>query len=110
FSLIINSSDRLIIRQLLGAAAVGVYSAAYQLAQYTVMMVLLSVHSAGYPLLLRAFERGGRLKAREQAYRNVSLLLAVGVPAAAGVSLLTTNLAYLFMGELFRDSAHLILP
>src|SRR5690606_21646245 len=60
---------------------------------------------ASWPLVVRALEREGAGAARELALRGTALLLAIAVPSAAGLALLSREIGGLLLGEGFRHAA-----
>ncbi|MBI3992231.1 MAG: oligosaccharide flippase family protein, partial [Candidatus Lambdaproteobacteria bacterium] len=107
---VITSSDRLLIAWLLDDASVGVYAAGYDLAEQGVMLLLTIVNTAAYPLAVHAMEDGGPTLARAQLVQNGTLIVAVGLMAAAGLSVLAPQIVAVLIGEQFRPGALLIMP
>jgi O-antigen/teichoic acid export membrane protein len=65
---------------------------------------------AGEPLVLAAFERGGRHAAEREARGLISTMLLIGVPAATGIALVAEPLAEALIGEEVRAGAMVIIP
>lgn len=107
---VINSSDRLFLAHLHGTAAVGTYAVAYDLSQQGLYALMLVVYLAGFPLAVRALETGGEPAARQQLGRHATLLLAIALPAAVGLSLLAGNVAHVLLGAEFREGATVLIP
>lgn len=107
---IIDSSDRLILGWLMGAGAAGCYSAGYDLANQSIGMLMAVINTAAFPLLVQALEQGGEKKARARLAQNTAVLFMAGLPAAAGFAMLSGNIAGVFLGESFRESAVSIMP
>lgn len=107
---IISSSDRFIIAWFLGEGSAGLYSAAYDLGQQSITLLMMAVNLAGYPLVLRALEQNGIVAAQGQLRRNGTLLLAVAFPAAMGMAVLAPNVSKVMLGAGFREDAALLLP
>lgn len=110
FGFIINSSDRVLIGWLIDEEAVGIYSASYDLAQYTLSTVTTVVGQAAYPLTVRALESEGVETARRLLSRQGLLVVAVAAPAAAGMALLSGNIAWVLLGNEFRAGAAALIP
>lgn len=109
-SFVISSSDRFIIAWLLGEGPAGLYSASYDIGQQSIILLMMAVNLAGYPLALRALEQKGANAAQEQLRRNGTLLLAVAFPAAVGMAVLAPNVSAVMLGGGFREDAILLLP
>ncbi len=107
---LLDACDRFLISWLLSADALGRYGAAYDLASFSIGMLLMVVNLAGYPLVIRAFERGGLEPARPELAGNLTALLGIGLPATLGLALLARPLADLVLGEPFRADAAVLIP
>lgn len=107
---VVNSSDRFLIGAMLDVDSVGGYSVGFDFAQYSLGMLMVVVNLAAYPLIVRALENRGVAEANEELRLNATLLLAVGVPSAAGLAFLAPNIAEVFLGEKFKDIAKVIIP
>lgn len=107
---IVTSSDRFLLGWFLDTGATGLYSAGYDLANYSVTMLLTIVNLAAYPLTVRALEQQGAVAARRQLSDTLLLLLAVGLPAAAGLVLLADPIARVVVGAEFATAAAAIMP
>jgi O-antigen/teichoic acid export membrane protein len=71
---------------------------------------MMSVYSAMFPLAVRLLEEKGADAARERMSDNASMLLAVGLPGAVGLAVLTGNVAHCVLGEQFRSAAANVVP
>jgi len=102
---VINSSDRLIIGQLLGDTQSGFYSVAYDLSHHSVGIILIAVNMSTYPRAMEAFKDGDVAHAQGQLARNFRLLFGLGLPAATGLTLLRSNVAQTVLGAGYAESA-----
>lgn len=109
-SFIVNSSDRFLIGWFLDTDAAGLYSAGYDLAQYSITMLLTVVNLAAYPLTVRALEQEGPEAARERLHDTLLLLLCIGLPAAAGLTLLAGPVAQVVVAPEFTGTAAAVIP
>lgn len=107
---IIDSADRFMIARFLGTEAVGVYSAAYDLASQPLQLLMMAVNLAAYPLAIRAYDAHGVSGALAQLRTNGTFLLAISLPAAVGMVVLSAPLTEMLLGEEFRTAARFILP
>ncbi len=107
---IIFSLGRLMLQRLAGTEAVGLYAAAYDLTQQTITMLMMVVNLAAYPLVLHALERRGVPAAREQLGRQMVVLLAIALPATAGLALLRSSAAAVLLGPQFRAAGRAVIP
>ena len=107
---IVTSSDRFLLGWFLDAGATGLYAAGYDLANYSVTMLLTIVNLAAYPLTVQALEQSGAAAARQQLRDTLLLLLAVGLPASVGLMMLAGPIARVVVGAGFADTAAAIMP
>lgn len=109
-SFLIASSDRFILNHISGVESAGLYSAAYDIADQSLGVLMMIVNLAAIPLAFRALELHGVQAAKEQLRENIIMLLAVALPAAAGFVLCAPNIAEVVLGEHFREAAKIIIP
>jgi O-antigen/teichoic acid export membrane protein len=109
-TIVISTCDRFLIDWRLGEISAGLYSVAVDFTTQTITMLLMIVYLAAFPLAVRAWEHGGREPATEQMRTNVSLLMALGLPCAVGLSILGPGMAHAFLGMRFRATAAEIMP
>ena len=107
---VVDSVDRFMIARYIDTEAVGAYAASYDLTSQSLHVLMMSVNLAAYPLAIRAYERGGDGAAIEQARRNGSLLLAIAVPATAGLIVLAPEIVGTLLGTEYQATAIEILP
>jgi O-antigen/teichoic acid export membrane protein len=107
---VITSSDRFLIGWLLGEEKVGLYAAAYDLANLSLGLLLTIVNLAAYPLVVRALEEHGAELARHQLVANLTALLAIGLPATIGFAVLARPIANVVLGQEFRQEAAVLMP
>jgi O-antigen/teichoic acid export membrane protein len=109
-SLALTSGDRFIIAHFLGEAEVGAYSAGYQIPARMLDIIFAWGSTAITPLLVAAYERGGKVEAAKVAYDGYAIRLGIGAPAALGIALLATPICEFLIGEGLRDRAAEIVP
>ncbi len=108
--MLLSSGDRFFIAYFIDEAAVGGYAAGYGVADKTVLVLCAWVAMAGSPLMMAAYEKGGRAAAQEQSKNFVTMLLLVGLPAATGLALVADPLSEAMIGEHVREQARRIIP
>jgi len=104
------SSDRFMIAVFLDEASVGAYHAAYSLSNRTLDIIFLWLGAAGGPAMVMALERGGREALEKAAKEQVSTILLIAMPAAAGLALVAKPLADVMVGEGLRAAAAQVTP
>lgn len=109
-SLVLTSGDRFVINYFLDEAAVGAYSAGYQVAARILDIIFVWGASAATPHLIAAYERGGAEEAARIAPDGYAFRLGLGAPAAVGLALLAVPICDFLIGESLRDRAAEIVP
>ena len=107
---IIDASDRFFIERMIGIDAVGIYSAAYELSQYSIGTLTSVVHLAALPLILSMMAKYGVKGAQEQLKKTFLFILAVALPASGGMAIIAPDIAYSLMGSSFSAEAEIIIP
>lgn len=110
FEYVIASADRLLVQAYLGADALGIYAVSYSIAERAVTAVFLALSIGSYPLVVRAFERGGAHAARKQVLENGELLVAIAIPALGGFCIASNHVAAVLVGPAFADRAAALMP
>ncbi|PSC06108.1 hypothetical protein SLNSH_04700 [Alsobacter soli] len=102
--------DRLVINHFAGAAAVGLYAAAYAIGRQPIELFIAPLNSYTFPMLVRRYAAEGAPGAgRFQAGMLVTTcVLCVG--AAVAISVLDVQLAGLLLPEDYRAHAVALLP
>jgi O-antigen/teichoic acid export membrane protein len=109
-SLVLTSGDRFIINAYLDEAAVGAYSAGYQVAARILDIIFMWGSAAATPLLIAAYERDGKDGASVVAADGYAIRLGIGAPAAVGIALLAVPICHVLIGESLRDRAADVVP
>lgn len=110
FVMIISFSDRIFIDVMLGSEEVGLYSAGYDLTQYTIAIVASVLHLAAFPIILKAYEREGEEQARALLATSVRLLLLVMLPVTLGFIATKQEISEIFLGEAFAATSMSLIP
>jgi O-antigen/teichoic acid export membrane protein len=102
-------SDRYIIALMLGAAAVGLYSTNYSIAEKLLILVQAPLIFAAHPQIVATWEHG-RKADTEQMIRNATRwLLILGVPLVAFTVVRSEMVSALLLGEAFVPG-HDVIP
>ncbi|HFC52962.1 MAG TPA: polysaccharide biosynthesis protein, partial [Gammaproteobacteria bacterium] len=109
-SFLVSSSDRFLLGWFLGAEAPGLYAPGYDLAQFSLIMLMTIINLASYPMVVRALDGEGRAAARRQLEKVLVLLVAAALPAAVGMAVCSGNIATVMLGETYRESATMLIP
>lgn len=85
---ILSLSDRYVLGFFRGAQEVGIYSASYAVAEYSILLVVsLFMYAAG-PIVMSIWEKDGVEKSREFISKIARYYLIICLPAAMGLSVL----------------------
>jgi len=109
-SLVLASTDRLLLAVFLDEAAVGAYHAGYSIANRTLDVIFIWLGAAGGPAMIMALERGGPQELRRSAREQGSTFILIGLPAAVGVALVAQPLSEVLIGEDLRSAVSLVTP
>ena len=109
-SLVLATTDRFLLAAYLNEASVGVYHAGYSLANRTLDVMFIWLGMAGGPAAIAALERGGHAALRAAAREQAGVMIALTLPAAAGLALVARPLAALMIGPGLRDGAAHVTP
>ena len=107
---LVGSSDRFMLGWFQGADAPGLYAPGYDLTQFSLLMLLMVVNLAAYPLVVRAMEHEGLKEAREKLKDVLLLSVAVALPVATGIAVCSENIAGVMLGEKYQHAAASLIP
>lgn len=107
---LVTGSDRFMLAGFIDTAAAGQYAVGYDLAQFTLGLLLSIVNLAAYPLIVNTYEKEGEAVAQRVLRWALSLMLLIGLPATAGLAVLSPNIAGVLVGSGFEDAATMIIP
>jgi O-antigen/teichoic acid export membrane protein len=104
---LLNTSGRILLGILAGTAAVGVYSAAQQLAQQIVTLAVQPVVTATDPLMIRLHAREGQAVTARFLSVMLGLVLLLGSGICLVLSMLATPLAEVMLDPAYVRGARL---
>ncbi|HWA01823.1 MAG TPA: polysaccharide biosynthesis C-terminal domain-containing protein [Caulobacterales bacterium] len=105
----VQTLARFLIAHQAGPAALGAYAAAFGLAR-PLDLVFMWAGAALTPLMLAAYEQAGEAGAQSAARRVFATMLALALPAAAGLALVAHPLAQVLVGGALSANASAALP
>jgi O-antigen/teichoic acid export membrane protein len=106
---VISLSDRFLLAAFMSPAAAGAYAPGYDLVMQAMGALLLIVNLGGFPLAVAAVERGDERSQDLQFRRHATMLLAVAIPAAAGIAVLAPSVS-MILGTRFVPAARALIP
>jgi O-antigen/teichoic acid export membrane protein len=107
---IVDVADRLMIGSLLGIVHVAPYAVAYDLVQQFVGPIMNVLFIAALPVIVRVFEAAQADHTNIQLHALGSRLVGIGLPAAAGVGVLASDISEIIFGIEYRHDAATIMP
>ena len=109
-AMIMQNSDRFLLGSLAGVEVLGIFAVAYSLVERPTTLICSLISTATFPLVVQVLEHQGREAARLQAGRNGIALLAVTLPACAGLALTADYVSASLVGPAFRSGVAALLP
>ncbi len=107
---VITTSDRLLLGYFLGASAVGLYAAGYDLGWRLLTLIFSSIELAVTPLVFRAFEHQDRASALRFLAQVRTLTWAVSAPVAGVLMAAPRPLVEMVLGAKFHSAALTVIP
>ncbi|MBN2345263.1 MAG: polysaccharide biosynthesis protein [Candidatus Aminicenantes bacterium] len=107
-SRIIYLSDRYILEFSRSSQEVGIYSASYDIADRTVMLIATLFALTSGSIAFHVWEKEGEQKSRELATSLTRFYLMVALPAAVGLGILARPLIAVLTGSGYHDGARII--
>jgi len=106
----ITNADRFMINYFNGMEAVGIYVAGYAIIDRIGQMLFMAVAMPSFSLTIHKLEQDGFDAARQQTYHAGVAVLALAIPACAGLILTAPQIAAVFIGPEFREGAVKVMP
>lgn len=107
---LIDVTGRFVLGYYHDAAAVGVFSVAYEFTQYSIGTLLAIVHLAGFPIIVKMLAQQGIAAAQQQLNKSFMLVLALALPSAIGIALLAPEISFVFFGSEYHDGVIKLMP
>ncbi|HEY2593800.1 MAG TPA: lipopolysaccharide biosynthesis protein [Chloroflexota bacterium] len=102
-------SDRYVISLLLGAAAVGLYSSNYSIAEKLLILVQAPLIFAAHPQIVSNWEHGDHADTQRMIRNATRWLLVLGIPLVAFTVVRGEMVSALLLGEAFLPG-HVVIP
>ena len=107
-SVMLSLGDRFVIQALLGAEAVGIYAAPYNLCEYLSSVLVVAFTGAVQPMILRLWADQGRADTEQFLHRVLHLYLLFALPLAAGVAAVGEPMIAVFASGKYLPGAAVI--
>ncbi|MFN3759897.1 MAG: lipopolysaccharide biosynthesis protein [Algoriphagus aquaeductus] len=108
FALLIKFSDRIFISYFLNNWELGIYSANYQLADQSIMLITTLFLYVSHPLAIKNFVNNGVKKSQEFLKTTSSLYLLISVPAIFGLSFLAKDISEVLFSSEYVNGFNII--
>lgn len=102
---IVHESDRFFLSYFHDDAAVGVYAAAYGVVSAPFALVVGTLSQLIYPLAFKASSQNDEKKEKRLMIVMLGIASAISVIGVGAVALLHREIAFVALGEVYRDSA-----
>lgn len=102
--------DRLIINHFIGAAAVGVYAAAYAIGRQPIELLVSPLNTYAFPRLVRAYETEGVAGAARFQSGMLVTIAMLGAGAATCLGLLAEPLSTFLLPPAYHGDVRVLLP
>ncbi|MHB1934967.1 MAG: lipopolysaccharide biosynthesis protein [Acidobacteriaceae bacterium] len=108
--MLVGSADRFMIGWLSGASAVGPYAAAYDLVQQLIGPMMNVMFLAAFPMIVQVLEIEGGESSRLKTRALGRAVVAIGLPAAFGLGILSKDISETFFSSGFRQASSKLIP
>ena len=103
-------SDRFMLAGMQDKAQAGLYAVGYDLSGSSILMIMSVINLAAYPVIIKLLEEGKTQESNDYFRQYTIALLAISIPAVAGLNLVGPDLIYLLIDEQFQESVIFLLP
>ncbi|MFK5985901.1 MAG: polysaccharide biosynthesis C-terminal domain-containing protein [Pseudomonadota bacterium] len=107
---IMANSDRLMLAWMMGEESAGLYSAGYDLSNFSFIIMLMAIHLAIYPMVLKAYEEANKNLTETLLEQNLISLLLFSILPAILFSFLVLDFSQFIFGEAFWKTASEVIP
>jgi len=109
-AMVVNLSDRILIGFMLGSDSAALYGAGYDIVYRILLTAMNVLNLAGYPLIVKALETGGKVEADKVLSNYFTILLGISIAGFATFFVLRVELAQVLLGEEYRSAGILLMP
>lgn len=107
---LLTLSDRFLLNKLGGVEALGIYTVAYSLVERPITLICIAITTATFPFAVQVLHEKGRDAGGRQVGQNAGILLALAIPACAGLALTAPQMAAVMVGAEFRGGVAALIP
>jgi O-antigen/teichoic acid export membrane protein len=105
---VLSLSDRFIIEHYYTAKEVGIYSASYKIAEYSVSVIIMLIVFSGTPLLINTWEREGHEKSRDLNIKITRFFLLATIPLSVFISIYSKNIVSILTAKDYTEGYRII--
>lgn len=106
--ILLNLGDRYIIEFMLGPAALGLYSAAYNFCEYVSLILMVSIGQAIVPMYVHTWEERGEQATRQLVEQSLHFYILLGAAVVAGMAAVGEDMLGFLASEKYREGAVII--
>jgi O-antigen/teichoic acid export membrane protein len=107
-SVILDSGDRFLIRNYLGAEQLGFYSAAYNLSSYAQISLMVPINLALVPIYMKLWVNKGKRETQAFLSKSLDMFLLVAIGMCCVVTLISRDLVVFLASKKFESSYRLL--
>jgi O-antigen/teichoic acid export membrane protein len=107
-SWVLSVSDRLLLNWMLGASAVGVYSAGYQLGSNSILLPSSGLMAGAFPVVIHEYERRGQEPAAKLLTNLVTGVLIAGSALVIFLGIVSEAIVKVLLGHPYTSAAAVI--
>jgi len=107
---IMANSDRLMLAWMMGEESTGLYAAGYDLSNFSFIVILMSIHLAIYPMIVKAYEEKKAQQTQHLLEQNLVSLALFSIVPGILFTFLVVDFSQLVFGDEFWQVAAKIIP
>ena len=105
---ILSVSDRYVLKFSRGSYEVGIYSASYAIAEYSILLITSLFMLASSPIEMSIWEKHGRRASQEFVSKLTRYYLLIGFPAVVGLSVLAEPVIAVLAAQEFSQGYRIV--
>jgi O-antigen/teichoic acid export membrane protein len=107
---VMSNSDRLMLAYMEGEKSAGLYAAGYDLSNFILIVLLMSIHLAIYPMIVKEYENKNINQCNILLNQNLTIILLISTLPIIIFTFLVNDFSQLVFGEHFWEVASNVIP
>ncbi len=107
---VMTAADRYQLQWWLGPHAVALYSASYAVGRQPLDILFFALNLGSFTELMKAYDMKGPAAASQLLGRQITLILAIVLPAAVGISLLAPDIMHALFDQRYWNETERLVP